>query len=58
MRANKAHPRNLPAMPPKDTFPTHSAEEKAAIKSMIDEKMTYLEEQRAEKRHNKINHLL
>lgn len=50
MRTSKAHPRSLPSMPPKEFVPTNSAEEAATIKAMIDLKMTYLEEQRAEKR--------
>ncbi|KAI9557526.1 hypothetical protein GHT06_017354 [Daphnia sinensis] len=50
LRSRKAHPRNLPTMPPKDFIPTHSAEETATINAIVDEKMTYLKEERAERR--------
>nr|CAH0111455.1 unnamed protein product [Daphnia galeata] len=50
IRAKKAHPRSLPTMPPKDFIPTHSAEETASINAMIDERVSFLKEERAEKR--------
>lgn len=51
IRAKKAHPRSLPSMPPKDFIPTHSAEETASINAMIDERVSFLKEERAEKRY-------
>ncbi|KAK4016722.1 uncharacterized protein LOC116925295 [Daphnia magna] len=50
LRSRKAHPRSLPTMPPKDFVPTHSAEETATINAIVEEKMTYLKEERAERR--------
>lgn len=38
-------------MPPKDFVPTHSAEETATINAIVEEKMTYLKEERAERRY-------
>ena len=37
-------------MPPKDFVPTHSAEETASINAMIVEKMSFIKEERAEKK--------
>lgn len=37
-------------MPPKEFVPTNSKEETEAIHSMVDENLTYLSEQRAEKK--------
>lgn len=37
-------------MPPKDFVPTHSAKETAAINAIVEEKMVYLKEERAERR--------
>lgn len=51
IRSKKAHPRSLPTMPPKDFIPTHSAEETASINAMIDEKMSFIKEERAERRY-------
>lgn len=51
LRSRKAHPRSLPTMPPKDFVPTHSAEETATINAIVEEKMTYLKEERAERRY-------
>lgn len=50
MRASKAHPKPLPSMPPKEFVPSHSKEETEAIHSMVDENLTFLGEQRAEKK--------
>lgn len=51
IRAKKAHPRSLPSMPPKDFIPTHSAEETASINNMIEEKISFIKEERAERRY-------
>ncbi len=51
IRSNKAHPRSLPSMPPKDFIPTHSAEETASINDMIEEKISFIKEERAERRY-------
>lgn len=50
IRSTKAHPRNLPSMPPKEFIPTHSEEERAHIDAMLREKMSFVKEERAEKK--------
>lgn len=51
LKNNKARPRNLPSMPPKEFVPTGSAEEAASIEKMVQEQMSFLKDERVEKKY-------
>jgi hypothetical protein len=57
IRQSKAHPRPLPPVPPKDFVPTGSQEEAAAIEGIIQSKLQFLKDERAERKYLNIPYL-
>ena len=49
-RTSKNHIKPLPSMPPKDFVPTNSPHEELVINHMVKEQVSYLQEERVEKR--------
>lgn len=57
IRQSKAKPRSLPQVPPKDFVPTGSQEEATIIDGIIQSKIQFLKDERAERRYLHFTHL-